>query len=1052
VYNCEGVSLSSSRPSMNFRIYWDGDLQDELLDGATITKYNVGNLMSATNCSSINGTKSTPCLSADILGDWREEVIFRTTDNKKLRIYTTTIPTSYKMYTLMHDAQYRDAVAWQNTAYNQPPHCGFYIGDDMQTAPVSAIYNNEKRWSSGTTWDNNITASWTDSTSTTSTFKNGDGVLFDITASANALVNVSGNLTPKRVKVNSPFNVVLSGTGTLNGGMDLKKIGAGSLTLNNNNSYTGSTDVWDGDFYNNGILSNSEVTVYAFVKLSGSGTFGNNVTLGNLSSINPGNATGETSKLTFSKGLNELGTISYTFDIAMSSGKVVSSDTIIIGGDWTMSGKSTINLNTINGALPAGDYILARCAGTINGDLSKIKIAGYPSGLCYLLLNVNGNLILRLKAPSNLIWQGNVDGNWDNGRTSNWLQESAPQTYISNDSVNFNESSDLKSVVINESVLPSSVTMDATSNYTFSGTGSIEGFTGLTKNGTGKLTISNSNKYTGKTIINNGTIEFATLPNGEVASAIGAATIIPDNIQLNGGKLSLTGNSSTTDRGLTLGQNGGTISIGSAYTIVTTSGKITGVGKLIKDGVGRLSLSSASDYKGGTLIKTGSITLLNDIANTSGLGSDTITFQGGSLYMFDSNATDNTSNWKISVPKNYTGKLTVDGKSTIAGSITGAGTLYYNTNFTSTILTSDVSKFTGTINVLTGAAQGNFVVYNSKGYANTKINLGGLIKMMYYVTSNVSVPVGDLTGLANSELGAGGTGACTITWEVGARSDNSTFSGTISNAQYSGSGAVAAIKKVGTGTWTLTNVSTYAGGTNVNAGTLMVNNTSGSGLGTGNTTVNSGGILAGTGIVSGVVTVNDGGTISPANGTGTFTVNNNVNVLSGGIFAVDIDKTNSKTDLLSLTGTLNMIGKLQITALNGTIFADGDAFKIVNGTITGTPSEIIPATPGDGLAWDLSEFNATGTIKIKVSTGLNESQINSKVYPNPFNDKLRIQLGQTLNEVHVSVVNLIGEVVYLNEFNNTDQIKLNLDYLNKGVYLLQIKADKNLISKKIVKE
>src|SRR5674476_369598 len=98
--------------------------------------------------------------------------------------------------------------------------------------------------------------------------------------------------------------------------------------------------------------------------------------------------------------------MAYTFDIAMSSGKVVSSDTIIIGGDWTMSGKSTINLNTINGALPAGDYILARCAGTINGDLSKIKIAGYPSGLSYLLLNVNGNLILRLKAPSNLIWQG----------------------------------------------------------------------------------------------------------------------------------------------------------------------------------------------------------------------------------------------------------------------------------------------------------------------------------------------------------------------------------------------------------------------------------------------------------------------------------------------------------------------------------------------------------------------------------------------------------------------------------------------------------------------
>jgi rhamnogalacturonan endolyase len=78
-------------------------------------------------------------LSADIVGDWREEVIWRTTDNQSLRIYTTTIPTTHRLYTLMHDPQYHLSVAWQNVAYNQPPHTSFYMGEDMKPAPRPRI-------------------------------------------------------------------------------------------------------------------------------------------------------------------------------------------------------------------------------------------------------------------------------------------------------------------------------------------------------------------------------------------------------------------------------------------------------------------------------------------------------------------------------------------------------------------------------------------------------------------------------------------------------------------------------------------------------------------------------------------------------------------------------------------------------------------------------------------------------------------------------------------------------------------------------------------------
>ncbi|HEX4608701.1 MAG TPA: rhamnogalacturonan lyase, partial [Urbifossiella sp.] len=86
-----------------------------------------------------NGTKATPCLCADISGDWREEVIWRSADNTELRIYTTTAPTDHRLTTLMHDPQYRLSVAWQNVGYNQPTQPGFYLGDGMGPPPRPRI-------------------------------------------------------------------------------------------------------------------------------------------------------------------------------------------------------------------------------------------------------------------------------------------------------------------------------------------------------------------------------------------------------------------------------------------------------------------------------------------------------------------------------------------------------------------------------------------------------------------------------------------------------------------------------------------------------------------------------------------------------------------------------------------------------------------------------------------------------------------------------------------------------------------------------------------------
>jgi len=138
LYSAKGQKITARKPrSCNFAIWWDGDLCRELLDRNHITKWDYENeteteLFLADSCTSINGTKATPNLSADLLGDWREEVILSHVNRHELRIFTTTIPTDYRFITLMQDPQYRLSITWQNAGYNQPPHPGFYLGSGMK--------------------------------------------------------------------------------------------------------------------------------------------------------------------------------------------------------------------------------------------------------------------------------------------------------------------------------------------------------------------------------------------------------------------------------------------------------------------------------------------------------------------------------------------------------------------------------------------------------------------------------------------------------------------------------------------------------------------------------------------------------------------------------------------------------------------------------------------------------------------------------------------------------------------------------------------------------
>lgn len=137
LYDCKGNTLGTTKPSQCFAVYWDGDLQRELLDGNKLDKWdyanNKSNRLVTFTGNSCNSTKATPNLSGDLFGDWREEVILHSSDNASLLVYSTTTPSTYKFRTLLHDPQYRVAIAWQNSCYNQPPHLGYYLGTDMAT-------------------------------------------------------------------------------------------------------------------------------------------------------------------------------------------------------------------------------------------------------------------------------------------------------------------------------------------------------------------------------------------------------------------------------------------------------------------------------------------------------------------------------------------------------------------------------------------------------------------------------------------------------------------------------------------------------------------------------------------------------------------------------------------------------------------------------------------------------------------------------------------------------------------------------------------------------
>ncbi len=1076
-----GAEIKDLAPpgSMNFFIWWDGDVTREMLDHAwyadhgvgTITKYNNGantQLLYAEGTLSDNWTKGNASLSADILGDWREEAIWRTSDNSALRIYTTPYTTTEKIYTLMHDPQYRAAIAWQPNSYNQPPHPSFFIGNDMDSIPPSPILIPGQQVFSSGNWDAS-SASWMKEGSAVA-FSNGDSLLFDI-SSTQSLVELAGDLAPEDIRVISPNDFTFTGDGFISGETDLTKAGQGNLTIETANTFTGITRVWNGQLTLTGEL-NGPVYTKRFATVSGSGLFKKGINVEPYGELVVGNAKNDADSIFINQHLSLGDKTSVYIDLSNDIAAVEKlNDILVIDGDINVNGKVSVYINRLDGKLTAGTYVLAKFTGAFNGSIEDIKIEGLP-GLPIELIVESGEIKLDVadtRLPGKVVWQGSVDKTWDLFNTLNWNNQGVQDYFLGGDSVVFDNTAIQKSIEIKGEYAVSDFLCESDNTMILSGSGKIAGDANFTKRGDGMLAILNTNSYTGSTIIEGGILRVSSLANGGYNSPIGSSSADASNLVINGGELQYASfKEVTTDRSITLGENDGTINVNGGSIIV--KGNLTGSGRLIKTGSGTLKLETVNNHAG-TVIEAGTIQLLEDAANINGLG-DTLTLKGGTLAMNDNNTYTDGCRWHIVVPEGESGTLRLDSRSSLTGKLFGKGTLNLYSPWIRNDLNGDWSNFEGTINVTTDGDGGDFRINNNYGFGKASVHINS--DLYVYNLSGGTMVFGALRGETGATMSA-------ATYNVGYNNQDAVFRGLFIGA--------SSINKYGEGRWTLTNANEYSGITTLYGGTLVVSNTSGSATGTSSLMIRTGATLDGSGRVTGTVSIlsgglrkgsntlsgslrvygngtlsgegnlngnitfYDGSIIAPGNdGVGTLTCQRSVALHTGSVLNLELDKNGGNNDLLVSGSTLTLAGTLNITELNGLALEAGDSFKLFDAsTIEGSFTGISPVILGEGLEWDLSKLNSEGIISVTGATAINDLNVSAvKLYPNPTSGILNIkQTDHTIID-RVEIIDLKGEIVYKMMDVGASQIHIDASELSTGLHFVCIYTSKGMSKQKVL--
>lgn len=547
IFNAKGRQIYANNVWAPEGLWWDGDLGREFIDGAgsgalnpVINKFNAstGGTDRVWSLYSDWGDYSThqayggrPAFWGDILGDWREEIVLVQSDYAALRIYTTTHTASRRLYTLMHNPQYRCQATTKG--YVQASYVDYYLGFGMPSAvPPPPMTSTDLTWSAGTTWDSGSSSSWKNTAGVSSVFNSGDRVLFDIAGSNASPVALSGTLSPGAVSFCNPQDFTLSGAaGSLAGAMSLSKTGKGRATLTGNHSYSGTTTIWDGALVVNGQLSNSPVTVWGGTwggapamgetggRLSGTGTVSQPVNLEYRGAIAPGGGMASAGTLNLGSHLTANDGAVLALDLSNDpSGLATPNDKIIVAGNLTLSGTVSIAVVASSGPLAPGTYTLLTYGGTLTGSLANLSFK-LPEGIPYTATLGAGALNLTIpvtRSPASLTWTGGNAGNaWDLANTINWSRSGTPDTFVSGDTVTFDATGSTHPTVTLTTALPvAGITVSAASDYNLTGTGFIAGSGGLVKSGAGTLTLSTTNTYTGPTTVTGGTLAVDSLGDG----------------------------------------------------------------------------------------------------------------------------------------------------------------------------------------------------------------------------------------------------------------------------------------------------------------------------------------------------------------------------------------------------------------------------------------------------------------------------------------------------------------------------------------------------------
>lgn len=777
---------------------------------------------------------------------------------------------------------------------------------------------------------------------------------------------------------NNPHNITLNGG--ITGSGKLIKMGTGTLIIGGPANYTGDTLILEGTVALTGsstlgaagivlveqgtTLDCSSIGTLALGigrTLMGRGTIIGNIQAASGSCINPG-TDGTNGTLNIQGTMTISGGAILTFDLANATNPI--NDAIVLSGDLVLDGANTL---LVNGTAPAHSVIpIIQYGGSLLGALSSLTLSGVTG---YISNNLSAKTLYLVvtaagREPATVRWVGNPANNvWDVDTSTNWLLNGQLEKFLNGDTAVFDDLGLANSVVqIPGPVLPAKVVVDTADNYEFTGAGAISGTTTeLIKTNSGKLTINTTNTYGGATKIAGGVLSVSWIANGNQPSPIGQSTADPQNLQLLGGKLQYTGGAIAIDRGMTLGPQNGQIEVVNSNATLTLDGLLTGEGGLVVEGTGTLRLNNAGNsYAGPTTVK-GTL----QVTQAGSASTNTVVLDGGVLYITlpaDGNFPNNIHVARESTIRSGTANNRIN------GAISGSCKL--NVEIPSgTVLTfnGDLTNFTGTFYL--GTSTGSFR-FNSAGSAagdtclgcpNATIDLGEGSATLLARNPNTIV-VGALKGGANTRVTGPGSGTGTLTWVIGSNTNepSTVFEGTITDST---SSRLAALVKIGPGKLTLTGDSTYTGPTEVREGTLEINGS----LGATMVTVYGGATLTGNGTFGGPINVWGGGILSPGNGLGQMTCLNNLTLDYGSVLWIEVDKTTGQYDSLSSLGWVTFGGITLVVSNLGGAFLPGDTFKVIQAgenMITAYVNEIIPATPGPGLQWDLSTFSVDGTIRI----------------------------------------------------------------------------------------